>query len=109
MALTGSSFAMAAGDSEAVAEAATDEALEGAVGMLGLAMLGALPVPWTGGILNGVDLGIAYEEDELTKKMIVCTVKRGYSSRQSIYVCNEAIDEMPAALWITHIYTRGTW
>jgi len=42
---------MAAGDSEGAAEPATDDALEGAVGMLGLAMLGALPVPWTGGIL----------------------------------------------------------
>ena len=57
---------MAAGDSEAVAEAATDEALEGAVGMLRLAMLGALPVPWTGGMLIEVDLGIAYEEDDST-------------------------------------------
>ena len=56
MAFTGSSFAMAAGDSEAAAEPATDEALEGVVGMLGLAMLGALPVPWNGGILNVVDL-----------------------------------------------------
>lgn len=48
---------MAAGDSEGAAEPATEEALEGAVGMLGLAMLGALPVPWTGGILVAVDLG----------------------------------------------------
>lgn len=59
IALTGSSFAMAAGDSECAADPATDEAFEGAVGMLGLAMLGALPVPWTGGILDEVDLVIA--------------------------------------------------
>lgn len=49
IALTGSSFAIVAGDSEAAAEPATDGALdgvlEGVVGMLGLAMLGALPVP----------------------------------------------------------------
>ena len=70
--------------------------------MLGLAMLGALPVPWTGGMLIDVDLGIAYEEDD-------STTERKCQTRQSIYVCNEGIDAMPAALWITHIYTRGTW
>ena len=59
IALTGSSFAMAAGDSEGAAEPATDEALEGAVGKLGLAMLGALPVFWTAGISKAVDLVIA--------------------------------------------------
>jgi hypothetical protein len=37
-----------------------DGVLEGVVGMLGLAMLGALPVPWTGGILIEVDLVTAY-------------------------------------------------
>jgi hypothetical protein len=106
MALTGSSFAMVAGDSEGAAEPATDGALDGAlegvVGMLGLAMLGALPVPWTGGILIEVDLVIVYEKDE-------STVERKCQTRQSIYVCNEAIIDLPAALWNTHLYTRGTW
>jgi hypothetical protein len=64
MALTGSSFAMVAGDSEGAAEPATDGALdgvlEGVVGMLGLAMLGALPVPWTGGILIVLNLVTTY-------------------------------------------------
>lgn len=101
MALTGSSFAMAAGDSEAAAEPATDEALEGAVGMLGLAMLGALPVPWTAGILTVIDLVVAYE-------WIIDRVKRKFQTRQSIYVCNGAIIDMPAALWITHIYIQYT-
>jgi hypothetical protein len=63
IALTGSSFAIAAGDSEAATEPATDDALE-AVGMLGFAMLGALPVPWTGGILIVVGLVTVYEEED---------------------------------------------
>jgi hypothetical protein len=37
-----------------------DGVLEGVVGMLGLAILGALPVPWTGGILMVIDLVTAY-------------------------------------------------
>lgn len=65
IALTGSSFAIAAGDSEAATEPTTDDALEaGAVGMLGFAMLGALPVPWTGGILIVVGLVTVYEEED---------------------------------------------
>jgi len=64
IALTGSSFAIAVGDSVGAAEPATDDALvAGGVGMLGLAMLGALPVPWTGGILMVVELvNLAYGE-----------------------------------------------
>lgn len=59
IALTGSSLATAAADSVGAAEPATDGALE-VEGMLGLAMLGALPVPWTGGIVIMVCLVIAY-------------------------------------------------
>ena len=56
IALTGSSFAIVAGDSDGATEPATDDALEGVdVGMLGLAMLGALPVPCTEGILMVID------------------------------------------------------
>ena len=53
IALAGSSFATTAADSVGAAEPATEGAFEeGAVGgRLGLAMFGALPFPWTGGIL----------------------------------------------------------
>lgn len=100
MALTGSSFAMAAGDSEAATEPTTDDALEGAVGMLGLAMLGALPEPWTGGILNEVNLVVDYDVDG-------STVERRCQTRQSIYVCNEGDRREAGSLMDhTYIYTR---
>lgn len=55
MALAGSSFAVAAAESVGadVVEPATEEGAfeEGDVGRLGLGMLGALPLPWTAGIL----------------------------------------------------------
>jgi len=56
IALAGSSLATAVADSVGAAEPATEGAFEGAfeegvVGRLGFAMFGALPLPWTGGIL----------------------------------------------------------
>lgn len=52
IALAGSSFATAAADSVGAADPAAEGALElEADGMFGFAMLGALPVPWTGGML----------------------------------------------------------
>jgi hypothetical protein len=63
IALAGSSLATTAADSVGAVEPATEGAFEpategafeeGAVGgRLGLAMFGALPVPWTGGMLDG--------------------------------------------------------
>jgi len=70
MALAGSSFAVAAADSVGAAdvvEPATEEGgleegafEEGDVGRLGLAMLGALPLPWIAGILV-VEMGRGME------------------------------------------------
>jgi hypothetical protein len=55
IALAGSSFATTAADSVGAVEPATEGAFEdGAVGgRFGLAMFGALPVPWTGGMFDG--------------------------------------------------------
>jgi hypothetical protein len=54
------------------------------VGMLGLEMLGALPVPWTGGISMVVGLLIVYGEDDS------CVVKRDRESRTRRVVYSKA-------------------